>query len=117
MGTGSGFNQACALQRPGSTSWNSHYTYVGRVIELFNSICTLLEDLMQNGPNFSIRAKSKCLYIGKMKFEFVFMLMLMHIILEILDVLCQALQRKDQDILNAIKLVTTTKLLFQKIMK
>ncbi|XP_073119736.1 uncharacterized protein [Henckelia pumila] len=49
-----------------------------------------------------------------MTFEFVFMLLLMHRILEVSNMLCQALGRKDQDILNAMKLVTTTKLLFQK---
>ncbi|XP_073151973.1 uncharacterized protein [Henckelia pumila] len=114
LGTGSGFNQACALQRPGSTRWSSHYTSVGRVIELFHSICTLLEDLMEKGSNSSMRAESKGLYIGMMTFEFVFMLLLIHRILEVSDILCQALQRKDQDILNAMKLVTTTKLLFQK---
>lgn len=101
LGTGSGFNQACALQRPGSTRWSSHYTSVGRVIELFHSVGTLLEDLTENGSNFSIRAESKGLYIGMMTFEFVFMLLLMHRILEVPDVLCQALQRKDQDIMNA----------------
>ncbi|KAL6518186.1 hypothetical protein OROMI_033887 [Orobanche minor] len=34
--------------------------------------------------------------------------------MEITDLLCQALQRKDQDIFNALRLVASTKLLLQK---
>jgi hypothetical protein len=36
-------------------------------------------------------------------------------VLGITDVLCQALQQKSQDILNAIHLVVTTKTLIQKL--
>ncbi|XP_073312542.1 uncharacterized protein [Primulina huaijiensis] len=46
--------------------------------------------------------------------DFIFILLLMHRVLETSDMLCHALQRKNQDILNAMSLVTTSKLLFQK---
>ena len=47
-------------------------------------------------------------------FEFVFILHLMRKIMEITDNLCQALQCKSQDILNAMHLVSTIKELIQK---
>ena len=46
--------------------------------------------------------------------EFVFILHLMREIMEITENLCQALQCKSQDILNAIHLVSTTKVLIQQ---
>ncbi|XP_073138454.1 uncharacterized protein [Henckelia pumila] len=63
---------------------------------------------------FSIYAEAKGLLKVMMTFDFVFILFLMHRVLETSDVLCQELQRKNQDILNAMSLVATTKLLFQK---
>ncbi|XP_075524563.1 uncharacterized protein LOC142556965 [Primulina tabacum] len=63
---------------------------------------------------FSIRAEAKGFLKDMLTFDFVFILLLMHKVLETSDMLCQALQRKNQDILNAMSLVTITKLLFQK---
>ncbi|KAK9725256.1 hypothetical protein RND81_05G132000 [Saponaria officinalis] len=48
-------------------------------------------------------------------YEFVFLSHLMREILGITDILCQALQRKSQDIANALKLVSTTKSLIQNL--
>lgn len=39
----------------------------------------------------------------------------MHEIMKITDVLCQALQRKTQDLINALRLVSSTKSLLQKL--
>ncbi|XP_073032478.1 uncharacterized protein [Primulina eburnea] len=59
LGTGTGVNQVSTLQRPGSTRWSSHYASVSRVIELFGSVCTLLEDFVGGKSVFSIRAEAK----------------------------------------------------------
>jgi hypothetical protein len=48
-----------------------------------------------------------------LSFDFVFILHLMKDIMAITDVLCQALQQKDLDILNVLRLVSTTKELIQ----
>ena len=48
-------------------------------------------------------------------FEFVFILLLLHKVLGVSDMLCQALQLKSQDILNALNLVSSTKLLLQEV--
>ena len=44
-------------------------------------------------------------------FDFVFILLLMEKIMKITDVLCQTLQKKSIDILNAVDSVSTTKVL------
>ncbi|XP_052301255.1 uncharacterized protein LOC18095180 [Populus trichocarpa] len=50
-----------------------------------------------------------------MSFDFAFILHIMKDVMGITDMLCQALQQKSQDILNAMHLVTTTKTLIQKL--
>ena len=50
-----------------------------------------------------------------MSFDFVFILHLMEKIMKITDVLCQTLQKKSLDILNALDLVSTTKVLLGKL--
>jgi len=49
-----------------------------------------------------------CLIVMK-SFKFIFILYLMHKIMEITDLLCRALQQKSLDILNAIDFVSTIK--------
>ncbi|KAL5820586.1 hypothetical protein ACOSQ3_022468 [Xanthoceras sorbifolium] len=109
--TATGANQICTLQRPGPTRWSSHFTSISRLIQMFGSASTLLEKLINNGLNSNIRGEAKGAYKDLRSFEFVFILLLLHKILGISDMLCQALQSKSQDILNAMNLVSTTKML------
>ena len=82
---------------------------------MFGSTSTLLENLIDKGLNNNIRGEAKCAYKDLRSFEFVFILLLLHKVLGISDMLCQALQLKSQDILNAMNLVSTTKMLLQKL--
>jgi len=50
-------------------------------------------------------------------FEFVFILLMMNKVMGYTDMLCQALQVKNQDILNAMRFALTTKSLLQKFRK
>ena len=113
--TGIGANQIHTLQRPGPTRWSSHFTSVSRLIDMFGSTCTLLEKLIDNGLNSNIRGEAKGAYKEMKTFEFVFILLLLYKVLGVSDMLCQALQMKSQDILNAINLVSSTKLLLQEL--
>lgn len=81
---------------------------------MFGSTCTLLENLINNGLNNNIRGEAKGAYKEMKTFDFVFILLLLHRVLGISNMLCQARQIKAQDILNAMNLVSTTKLLLQK---
>ena len=113
--TGTGANQIRTLQRPGATRWSSHFTSIDRLINMFGSTSTLLENLIDKGLNSNIRGEAKGAYKDLRSFEFVFILLLLHKVLGISNMLCQALQLKSQDILNAMNLVSTTKMLLQKL--
>ncbi|KAK3229065.1 hypothetical protein Dsin_000946 [Dipteronia sinensis] len=82
---------------------------------MFGSTSTLLENLIDKGLNSNIRGEAKCAYKDLRFFEFVFILLLLHKVLGISDMLFHALQLKSQDILNAMNLVSTTKMLLQKL--
>ncbi|XP_016165282.1 zinc finger MYM-type protein 1-like [Arachis ipaensis] len=78
-----------------------------------DATCEVLEKSTKEG-NFSTRGDASAAYDAITSFEFVFILHLMRNILEVSHDLCQALQRKNQDILNALTLVSTTKTLIQR---
>ncbi|XP_019260376.1 PREDICTED: zinc finger MYM-type protein 1-like [Nicotiana attenuata] len=103
--TGSGLNQELGLQRPGDTRWGSHFKTVRNFITLFSSIINVLEFLGSEGANYLERSVAKSLVNDIRTFEFVHMMHLMLKLLAITNDLNMALQRKDQDIVNAMKLV------------
>lgn len=113
--TATGANQIRTLQRAGATRWSSHFASVSNLIDMFGATCLLLERMIDNGFNSNIRGEAKSIYKEMMSFEFVFILHLMNEVLGISNILCQALQMKSQDILNAINLVSSTKILLQKL--
>ncbi|QHO19723.1 Zinc finger MYM-type protein [Arachis hypogaea] len=80
---------------------------------MFDATCEVLEKSTEEG-NFSTRGDASAAYDAITSFELVFVLHLMINILEVSHDLCQALQRKNQDILNALTLVSTTKTLIQR---
>nr|XP_016475904.1 PREDICTED: uncharacterized protein LOC107797516 [Nicotiana tabacum] len=103
--TGSGLNQELGLQRSGDTRWGSHFKTVRNFITLFSSIINVLEFLASEGANYLERSVAKSLVNDIRSFEFVHMMHLMLKLLAITNDLNMALQRKDQDIVNATKLV------------
>ncbi|XP_025670089.1 uncharacterized protein [Arachis hypogaea] len=111
--TGSGLNQIGTLQRAGDTRCGSHLNSVRSLLCMFDATCEVLEKSTEEG-NFSTRGDASAAYDAITSFEFVFVLHLMRNILEVSHDLCQALQRKNQDILNALTLVSTTKTLIQR---
>ncbi|XP_025693094.1 uncharacterized protein [Arachis hypogaea] len=111
--TGSGLNQIGTLQRARDTRWGSHLNFVRSLLCMFDATCEVLEKSTKEG-NFSTRGDASAAYDTITSFEFVFVLHLMRNILEVSHDLCQALQRKNQDILNALTLVSTTKTLIQR---
>nr|KAJ0221306.1 hypothetical protein LSAT_V11C200088480 [Lactuca sativa] len=64
--------------------------------------------------NHSIKGNADSAYEAITTFEFIFVLHIKKEIMEMIDLLCQALQRQSQDICNALRLVASTKLLLQK---
>ncbi|XP_071726854.1 uncharacterized protein [Rutidosis leptorrhynchoides] len=110
-----GLNQELSLMRPGDTRWNSHYKTLSRLIEMFPSILKVLEYVKEEGTNGSSQNQAHGLLKYLKSFDFVFYLHLMFHILGFTNILSQALQRKDQNILEAVSLVESTKEILQEL--
>ncbi|XP_059663515.1 uncharacterized protein LOC132309200 [Cornus florida] len=113
-----GANQIGNLQRPGDTRWSSHFDSVCSLIKLFGPTCSVLNNLIEDGCNYKIRGDADTAFNTLKSFQFVFILHLIKDIMGITNIICQALQQKDQDIeLNnkfsekAMKLVTLSSIL------
>jgi hypothetical protein len=113
MSTGRDLNQETNLKRPGKTRWSSHYGAAISLITMFFSVIDAVEDIVKDGLNFEQRADANILIQSLQTFDFAFNLYLMRNVLGITNELSQVLQRKDQDILNAMKLVEISKLHLQ----
>jgi hypothetical protein len=80
---------------------------------MYGATITVLESMVQEGSSNSICGEAGgCLIVMK-SFEFIFILYLIHKIIEITDLLCRVLQQKSLNILNAMDLVSTTKALLR----
>ncbi|XP_024042728.1 uncharacterized protein LOC18048873 [Citrus clementina] len=81
---------------------------------MFKATCEVLQSIVKRGSNYSQRGNANSIYNLITSFDFVFILHLVKEILGITYILCQALQQKSQDILNAMHHVSTTRALVQK---
>ncbi|XP_021804545.1 zinc finger MYM-type protein 1-like [Prunus avium] len=106
--TGRGLNQETCLKRPGDTRWNSHYGTLLSIIYMFKSVVKVLKLIIEDDSTDNISEANRSLRDIQF-FEFVFQLFFMRFILGVTNDLSQALQRKDQDIGNAITLVKDCK--------
>jgi len=112
--SGRGLNQISNLQRVGDTRWSSHLRSVSSLIKIFSPTCEVLLKIIDVGTTSSQRAEADSVYQVMTSFEFVFILQLMKETMHITDHLCQELQSKSQDILNAMNLVSSTKAYIQQ---
>uniref|UniRef100_A0A2N9IDZ8 DUF4371 domain-containing protein n=1 Tax=Fagus sylvatica TaxID=28930 RepID=A0A2N9IDZ8_FAGSY len=113
--TGRGLNQSCTLQRAGDTRWGSHFQSISSLIKMFDATCSVLYTISKEGANYQQRGDAEGAYKVLTSFEFIFILHMMKEIMGITDILCQVLQKKSQDILNAMVLISTTKSLIQNL--
>ena len=76
---------------------------------MFSAVVDVLDTIVEDGSNSDQRAEASNLLAAMQSFEFVITVHLMKSILAITNDLSQALQRKDQDIENAMRLVEVSK--------
>ncbi|KAI3495366.1 hypothetical protein L1887_37695 [Cichorium endivia] len=76
---------------------------------MFNPTCLVFQGIIKDGSCYSHRGDADAAYTYLKSFEFVFILHLVKEMMGRTDILSQALQKKSQDILNAIELVSATK--------
>ncbi|XP_050141168.1 uncharacterized protein LOC126617173 [Malus sylvestris] len=106
--TGRGLNQEISLMRPCDTRWNSHYGTIVSIIVMFEAVVEVLEWIKDDTKQDNFGEVSK-LFHDIQTFDFVFHLFFMRLILGIMNELSQALQKKDQDIVNVMALVEVCK--------
>ncbi|KAG7988370.1 hypothetical protein I3843_03G184700 [Carya illinoinensis] len=113
--SGKGANQIGTIKRAGDSRWGSHFYSICSLLRMFEATCSMLETIIKEGSTYSQRGDANAAYKMITSFQFIFILHLMKEIMGITDVLCQVLQQKSQDILNAMNMVSTTKGLIQKL--
>ncbi|XP_039771791.1 zinc finger MYM-type protein 1-like [Panicum virgatum] len=106
--SGQGLNQEMGLARPGDTRWGSHYRTVMHVMHLYPSIKKVLFRVGKEGKGAKALGAQTMLRVFN-SFEFVFLLHLMNEIFGYTNDLCNALQKREQDIVNAMDLLEFTK--------
>jgi hypothetical protein len=109
ISTGRGLNQEINLKRLGDMRWSSHYGAIISLILMFSSIINVVEDIVEDGLYSEHRVEANILIQSLQTFEFALNLHLMKSVLGITNELSQALQRRDQDIVNAMKLLEVSK--------
>ncbi|XP_070669478.1 uncharacterized protein [Malus domestica] len=105
---GKGLNQEMSLMRPCDTRWNSHYGTIVSIIVMFEAVVEVVE-WIKSDRNQDNLVEATRLFKDIQTFDFAFHLFLMRLILGITNELSQVLQKKDQDIVNAMALVEVCK--------
>jgi len=108
--TGRWLNQEQCLQRPGDTRWSSHYKTLKSLVNMFSTIVQVLQFVEKDDRDWKNRDQASNLLVYFQSFDFVFYLHLLLTTLTITNTLSLALQRKDQDIVNAMKCLKSTRL-------
>jgi hypothetical protein len=107
--SGRDLNQETNLKRPADTRWSFHYATLVNLILMYSSVTSVLEILKEDeSTEDKARSDANGLSILMGSYDFALTLHLMKIVLGISNELSQALQKKDQDILNAMNLVNIT---------
>ncbi|XP_077219638.1 uncharacterized protein LOC143853793 [Tasmannia lanceolata] len=110
LSNGQGLNQETTLKRAGDIRWSSHYRTLVSLEYMFSSIPDVLDLIVKDMELSSDqRHEAHNLLKSLQTFEFAFSLHLMISLLGITNKKSQALQRKDQDIVNAMTLVRISK--------
>ena len=107
--SGRGLNQEMSLRRPGDTGWGSHFTTLLRLKGMWSSVIEVLENVYEDGTNPDNKGISKTLSMRLGSYDFVFILHLMIELLGSTNDLSKVLQLRDQNIVQAISLIDTTK--------
>ncbi|XP_015164031.1 zinc finger MYM-type protein 1-like [Solanum tuberosum] len=106
---GQRLHQERGIQRPGDTRWGSHFKTLDNFIVIFSSIVHVLEVIELEGSTSSDRNQSEYLLTKIKTFKFIFVLHLTLKVLAMSNELSKILQKKDQDIVNAVEFLNITK--------
>ena len=103
------------MPRLGETRWGSHYKIVCNIIAMYPIIRDVLITLGEDTTIKSDWSKIHFMVGAFESFDFVFYAHLMFVILGYTNELSECLQRREQDILNAISLITVAERRMQQL--
>jgi len=106
ISSGRGQHQETSLSRPGDTRWGSYYRTLLRIETMWDSIIEVLQVVHDEERNPS---RAGGLVPTMESFSFVFIMKMMLQILRITNELSHLLQKKDQNIVEAMSLVIDVK--------
>ncbi|KAK9713561.1 hypothetical protein RND81_06G035300 [Saponaria officinalis] len=112
--SGQGLNKELGLSRPGDTRWGSHFKSILNLMALYSTIIEVLVNVGEDAKSKDDRVKAQNAIDHLESFELAFMLHLIQMIFGYTNELGEALQRRDQDIVNVMTLVSLTKGSLQK---
>uniref|UniRef100_A0A7N0UFZ5 DUF4371 domain-containing protein n=1 Tax=Kalanchoe fedtschenkoi TaxID=63787 RepID=A0A7N0UFZ5_KALFE len=104
-----GLNQEINLKKVANTRWQLHYGVLLNLMVLFPSIINVLDAICESGATSEHQVEAKDLLEKLQTFNFLFRVMLIKNVLGVTNELSQALQKKDQDIFNAMDLLRISK--------
>ncbi|XP_004295983.1 PREDICTED: uncharacterized protein LOC101313497 [Fragaria vesca subsp. vesca] len=109
LSSGRGLNQEIEIKRSADTCWSSHYGTLINFTAMFSSIIDVLDEIAFDKVGSDQKHDAFISLRLLQSFDYIFSLHLMRIVLGITHELSQALQRDDQDIVNAMDLVKLCK--------
>ncbi|XP_039120125.1 zinc finger MYM-type protein 1-like [Dioscorea cayenensis subsp. rotundata] len=115
ISTSRGCNQETSLARPGDTRWGSHYYTILRLQMMWPAVMDVVGNVHDDGTNHEQQGVALGLIDRMERFEFVFILFLIKKVLGITNGLSQALQEKNQNIVNALDMVEGVKFKLQSL--
>ncbi|XP_039119211.1 zinc finger MYM-type protein 1-like [Dioscorea cayenensis subsp. rotundata] len=102
-------NQESSLARPGDTRWGSHYTTILELISMWTSISEVLQNVHDDDASTNNRGIVASLIDKMENYQFVFVMYLMRRLLGMTNELSLALQQKDQNNVQAMRLIEVVK--------
>ncbi|XP_026422472.1 zinc finger MYM-type protein 1-like [Papaver somniferum] len=111
--TGRGLNQESNLKRAADTRWGSHQNTLISLINLYSAVMGVLRSVSKDKTSDK-RFEARGILVHMKLYNFSFRLHLMKNIMGVTNDLSEALQRKYQDIVNAMKLVRICKTRLQE---
>jgi hypothetical protein len=111
--TGTGQHQEMSLARPSNTRWGSHLKTLLRIYQMWEAVIEVLEIVSQDASGTSNHGEASGLIQKMESFEFVFIMHFMIDLLGVTNELSLALQRSDQDIVEAMGLLEDVKMRLQ----
>jgi hypothetical protein len=108
---GRGQHKETSLARLGDTRWGSHHKTLFRIHQMWDLVISVLDSISHDGTDSEESGLASGYMINMETFEFVIILHLMLQVLGLTNGLSHTLQQKDQNIVCAMNMIVSMKIL------